>query len=80
MISQKQTLSNVAAEYLFTAQWKKTEFDEHEQQHFLSRVGEQVKSSEWEPRELDTTPGPDEVTPELLKWQKSDNRQRLLAQ
>ena len=81
----EENFVNAAAEYLSSVQWKKPEGHEPEQPSPLSRVGAQVTATEWEPHELDTaiknnkTPGPDEITPELLKWLSSVNRGRLLS-
>ena len=84
----EENFVNAAAEYLCSVQWKKPEGHEPEQPSPLSHVGAQVTATEWEPHELDTaiknlkankTPGPDEITPELLKWLSSVNRGRLLS-
>ena len=76
-----------AAEYLTNVQWKKPEIDHEPKTASLSDVGAAVKQSAFDLDELNAvikrlkcnkSPGPDEVTTELVKWLNNDNRQNLL--
>ena len=68
-------------------QWKKPEIDHEPKTASLSDVGAAVKQSAFDLDELNAvikrlkcnkSPGPDEVTTELVKWLNNDNRQNLL--
>ena len=77
-----------AAEYLSSVQWKKPETAHEQKNTSLSEVGAAVNQSAFELEELNAvikrlksnkSPGPDEVTSELIKWLHNDNRAKLLV-
>ena len=77
-----------AAEYLTSVQWKKPEAAHEQNNASLSEVGAAVNQSAFELEEFNAvikrlksnkSPGPDEVTSELVKWLHIDNRAKLLV-
>ena len=77
-----------AAEYLTNVQWNKPETAHEPKTASLSDVGAAVNHSAFELDDFNAvikrlkcnkSPGPDEVTTELVKWLKNDNRKKLLV-
>ena len=76
-----------AAKYLSEIQWKTPGNNTQPSQSKLSEIGQAVKHTAWDLSELDTvlknlkpnkTPGPDEISSEMVKWLDGGNRSRLL--